>query len=532
MTPTEKAAGLLIVRLGNNLPPARTAAEDADVVARLLDRHPVGGLILFNGRWPETRETLMRLQQHSDAGLLVTTDMERGFGQQALGATVYPHAGAFARLEDAEPAVRQMAAQASREALAAGVHVTYSPVADVDRNPRNPIIGARAYGPDPERAGRLVAAFVAGVHDAGQIATAKHFPGHGGTSEDSHATTPSVDDSREALEQTDLVPFRAAVAAGVDAVMTAHIAVPALDPSGQIATRSRPILRGLLRDEMGFDGVVVTDSLQMAGAKEDGRTEGDLAAELLAAGVDLFVDAVDPEALIAGIGAAVEDGRLDEALLDAALARVQRLRGRLTDRFGAGVFRDPSLAYPPTVVGGSEHEALASRVAREAVEVARDPLPEDLGDGAGVVVVAFRRPPLPIEPAEMALRSAVAQHLPAAIYHEVFPAPTSSDADIEAVLDAARGARRVVLAPIIRPSAWHAFGLADREQRLADALMALAPTTLLLLGDRRGLPGFDAADSALVAHSDVGASQVALVERLVEGGKVEGRKGGLRRPVG
>ena len=199
---------------------------------------------------------------------------------------------------------------------------------------------------------------------------------------------------------------------------------------------------------------------------------------------------------------------------------MQRLRDRLTARFGAGVFRDPSLAYPPTVVGRPEHEALASRVAREAVEVVRGPLPGDLGDGAGVVAVAFRRPPLPIEPAEMALRQAVAQHLPAASYHEVFPAPHSSDADLEAVLEAARGARRIVLAPVIRPSAWHAFGLADREQRLADALMALAPTTLLLLGDGRGLPGFAAADSALVAHSDVGASQAALVERLM-GGRVE-----------
>ena len=516
MTPREKAAGLLVVRLGNNLPPARTADADADAVARLLDRHPVGGLILFNGRWPETRATLARLQTHSDAGLLVTTDMERGFGQQAVGATVYPHAGAFARMPDpdAEQAVREMAAQASREALAAGVHVTYSPVADVDRNPANPIIGARAYGPDAERAGRLVAAFVAGVHEAGQIATAKHFPGHGGTSEDSHATTPSVDDPRDVLDATDLVPFRAAIAAGVDAVMTAHIAVPALDPSGQTATRSAPILRDLLRGEMGFTGVVVTDSLQMAGAKEDGRTEGDLASDLLTAGVDLFVDAVDADALVEGVGRAVESGRLDEVLLDAALARVARLRSRLTDRFGAGIFRDAGLAYAPGIVGLPEHAALAERVARAAVEEVRGPLPDDVGDGAGVVFVAFRRPPLPIEPPEMALRAAVAHHFPAAEYREILPDPHTPDVDLDAVLSLARGSRRVVLAPVIRPSAWHAFGLAAREQRLADRLADLAPTTLLLLGDRRGLPGFPRADSALVGHSDVAASQRALVERL------------------
>ena len=323
-----------------------------------------------------------------------------------------------------------------------------------------------------------------------------------------------MDDPRDVLERTDLVPFRAAVAAGVDAVMTAHIAVPALDPSGRIATRSRPILRGLLRDEMGFDGVVVTDSLQMVGAKEDGRTEGDLAAELLGAGVDLFVDAVDPEALIAGIGRAVEDGRLDEALLDAALARVQRLRDRLAARFGAGVFRDPALAYPPSVVGQADHAALAARVAQAAIEEARGPLPSDLGDGAGVLFVAFRRPPLPIEPSEMALRQAVAQRFPSATYREILPSPHTPDAGLAAVRDLARGARRVVLAPIIRPSAWHAFGLAPREKALADALVSETPTTLLLLGDRRGLAGFPNADSALVAYSDVPASQRALVERL------------------
>ena len=516
LSPREKAAGLLIVRLGNNLPPARSADADAEAAARLLDRHPIGGLILFNGRWPATRETLIGLQQRSEAGLLVTTDMERGFGQQAVGATVYPHAGAFARLPDpdAEAAVRLYAEQSSREALAAGVHVTYSPVADVDRNPLNPIIGARAYGPDPERAARLVTAFVEGVHAAGQIATAKHFPGHGGTAEDSHATTPIVTDARDVLDATDLVPFRAAIAAGVDAVMTAHVSVPALDPTGTIATRSAPILRGLLRGEMGFDGVVVTDSLQMAGAKEAGRTEGDLAAELLTAGVDLFVDAVDPEALISGVGRAVEDGRLDEALLDAALARVQRLRDRLTARFGPGLFRDPGLAYAPGIVGDAAHGALAERVARAAVDLARGPLPADLGDGAGVLFVAFRRPPLPIEPPALALEAAVAQRFPRAVYCELMPSPHTPDASVERVRALAKAARRVVLAPIIRPSAWHAFGLASREQALADDLAAHIPTTLLLLGDRRGLAGFPRADSALVAHSDVPASQRALVDRL------------------
>jgi beta-glucosidase-like glycosyl hydrolase len=512
LTPREKAAGLLIVRLGNNLPPARTADQDAASVAEMLDRHPIGGLILFNGRWPETRAALVDLQARSDRGLLVCTDMERGFGQQVYGGTVYPHSAAFARLDDAD-LVRTFAAQSSREALACGIHVTFSPVADVDRNPRNPIIGARAFGGDPARAARLTAAFIEGVHDAGQFATAKHFPGHGGTADDSHATTPVVEDDRATLDATDLVPFRAAIGAGVDLVMTAHIAVPALDRTGTIATCSAPILRGLLRDELGFDGVVVTDSLQMAGAMQAGRSEADLAVELLQAGVDLFVDAVDPEALIEGLGRAVEDGRLDEALLDEAFRRTQRLREQLMARFGPTVFRDPSAAYPPETVRRPEHAALATRAARAALEVARGPLP-DLGDGTGTLVLLIKRPPLPNEPPVMPLGEAVAALLPGAVYRELEPTHEGQDDVFERIHLEAMDAERLVIAMVARPAAWHAFGLAARERRFAQRLMEARPTTLAVLGDTRGLAGYDACGSAVVAYSDVGASQWAVVETL------------------
>ena len=504
----EKAAGLLVVRLGNNLPPAVTASEQEDEVAALLDRHPVGGLILFNGRWPETREALGRLQQRSDRGLLVTTDMERGFGQQVRGGTVYPHARAFA--EAAGPdAVRAFARQASLEALACGVHVTYSPVVDVDRNEKNPIIGARAFSDDPQRAAELSVAFIEGVHDAGQLATAKHFPGHGGTEGDSHAELPTVDDDRATLEATDFVPFRAAIDAGVDLVMTAHVVYPALDDLP--ATRSRAILRGLLRDDMGFDGVVVTDSLQMAGAKVEGRTEGDLAADLIEAGVDLFVDAVDPAALVAGLAAAVREGRLDEGLLDAALARVDRLRDRLRGRFGPEVFRAPPV--PAEVVGAGAHRELAASVARDAVEEMRGPLP-DLGDGEGVLVVLMKPAPRPHEPETMPLGEAVARLLPRAVYRELEPTHEDQDDAFDEVRILASDARHLVIATIARPAAWSAFGLAARERRFAQRLMEAHPTTLVVLGDQRGLRGYDACKAALVTYSDAEPSQLAAAERL------------------
>lgn len=505
----DKAAGLLIVRLGNNLPPAVTASDQEAEVAALLDTLPIGGLILFNGRWPDTRETLARLQAKSERGLIVTTDMERGFGQQVIGGTVYPHAEAFGAVGDPET-VRTFAEQASREALACGVHVTYSPVADVDRNPDNPIIGARAFSSDPERAGELAAAFVEGVHTAGQFATAKHFPGHGGTAGDSHDGLPTLDDSRETLEATDFVPFRAAIAAGVDMVMTAHIVYPALDPENP-ATRSKKILRGLLRDEMGFEGVVVTDSLQMAGAKVEGVSEGELAADLLEAGVDLFVDAVDPEALVHGLAAAVRAGRVSEARLDESLARVEALRQRLRDRFGADVFAAPP--YPAETVAAPAHRALADRVARDAVEVARGPLP-DLGDGTGTLVVLMKPAPRPNEPVTMPMGEAVAELLPGAVYRELEPTHEDQDEPFDEIRLLANDAERLVIATVARPAAWSTFGLDARERRFAQRMMEKHPTTLVVLGDARGLRGYDACDSALVAYSDVAASQVAVVERL------------------
>ncbi|MEM0961165.1 MAG: glycoside hydrolase family 3 N-terminal domain-containing protein [Bacteroidota bacterium] len=509
LTLEEKAAGLLVVRLGNNLPPAVTASEAADDVARLLDRYPIGGLILFNGRWPETRDALLRLQGMSDRGLIVTTDMERGFGQQVVGGTVYPHSEAFAEAADADT-VRQFARQASTEALACGIHVTYSPVADVDRNPDNPIIGARAFGADPERVGQLAAAFVEGVHEAGQFATAKHFPGHGGTIGDSHAEIPVLDDDLATLKATDFVPFRATIDAGVDLVMTAHVIYTALDPE-RPGTRSPVILRDLLRGEMGFGGIVVTDSLQMAGAKVDGRTEGQVAAELLQSGVDLFVDAVDPEGVITGLASAVRNGTLDEALIDAALARAEGLRQRLRDRFGNDVFHSPP--YPADTVRAPEHVALSERVARDAVEVARGPLP-NLGDGTGTLVVLMKPAPRPNEPVTMPMGEAVAQMLPGAVYRELEPTHEDQDDVFDEIRIRAGDADRLVIATVARPAAWSTFGLAARERRFATRLMEAHPTTLVVLGDARGLRGYDACDSALVTYSDVAASQIAAVERL------------------
>ena len=506
------AASLVIVRMGSNMSPPRHAADDADAVATLLDRHPLGGVLMFNGRWPETRDALTRLQAHSDAGLLVTTDMERGLGQQVRGGTVFPHQEAFGQLDDLD-ATRDFARISAQEALACGVHVTYSPVADVDRQPLNPIIGARAFGEDPQLVSRHVEAFIEGAHAGGQFATAKHFPGHGGTVGDSHAEVPTLDDDRATIDATDLVPFRAAIDAGVDLVMTAHVIYPALDPTNAPATRSQAILTGLLRDELGFEGVVATDSLLMEGAKVEGRTEGDLAADMLGVGVDLLLDVADVDDVVAGIVRAVEAGTLPEARLRDAAGRVEALRARLRSRFGEGVFRDPSLAYGPEVVAADAHRQLAGRVAAGAIELARGPLP-DFGDGDGVYVLHVKAAPRANEPETMPLGHAVAERFPRAVYRELEPSREDDDDAFDRIRIEAQGARQLVVATVARPAAWHTFGLAARERRFVQRLMDTYPTTLVVLGDRRGLVGYDACDAAIVAYSDEAPSQRAVVDVL------------------
>ncbi|NNF57783.1 MAG: hypothetical protein HKN04_06035, partial [Rhodothermaceae bacterium] len=391
----------------------------------------------------------------------------------------------------------------------------FGPVADVNRNPRNPIIATRAFGTETATVERLVQAYVEAAREAGLLTTAKHFPGHGNTHEDSHAMLPAVDDPAEETRAYDLPPFQAAIAAGTDLLMTAHVSYPGLDPSGQPATRSRPILHELLRDELGFEGVVITDSLHMGGIQDDTMTEADVAVDLLSAGVDLLLDTKDPVGVIEGVTRAVEDGRLDEAVVDAAWTRTGRLRQRLRDRFGDGVFRDPSLAYPPSVVGAADHAEAAAHVARSSIRRMEGTLP-DLGTGEGVLAILVKPAPAPNEPEELPFGDALRLHFPDAAYRELEPFHDEEDEPFEQLLVEAREAERLVVAVIVKPAAWHSFGLAARERRFVQTLVKLKPTVLAALGSPRGLEGYEGAIARLCAYSDVPTSQRALAEVLAE----------------
>ncbi len=500
-----KAARIVFPRLGSNMPPPVPVEADFDRFRRMRDAHSFGGLVLFNGAMTTTPALLDRLQADSDVPLLVASDIERGTGQQMAGATLFPHAQAFTRLGDeAEAAVEAFGVATAREARAAGIHIVFGPVADVNRDPRNPIIGTRAYGSDTERAAALVTAYIRGCRRDGLLTTAKHFPGHGNTHADSHAELPVVTDDEATLTRHDLAPFRAAIAAGVELVMTAHVVYPALDPSGAPATVSRPILHNLLRTRLGFRGAVITDSLIMGAVRERYSTEADRAAALLNAGVDIFLDPWDPPAAVAGIVEAVRAGRVAEARLDEAIARIETLRGQVRPA-----------PEPPTPDASAAYGALADRVARQALfsrRTADSPLRRDASGEVWILLNPFIRPGLrpderPVQPLARILETE-----PGATYFEL--GPDDDESRYDEARRAAAGAGAVVVAMIVKPAAWHAFGLPPRMTALAESVFTSRPAVLAVLGSPQMLDTFPDAAAQVCVYSDVPVAQRAAADHI------------------
>lgn len=508
----EKAAQLVFVRLGSNMSPPIAAEDDAARVVSLMERCPIGGLVLFNGAWPQTARTLAALQEHSRYPLLVGADVERGVGPHVEGATTFPHARAFAALGgDAADAVHTFAQMTALEARACGIHWAFAPVADVNVNPANPIIGPRAYGDEPSMVRPLVEAFIQGAKAGGLLTTAKHFPGHGRTATDSHAELPVVTAARDELEQVDWPPFGAAIEAGVDSMMTAHVAYPALDPVRRPATSSSPILRDLLRGEMSFEGVVVSDSLVMEGAASPADA-GEHAAALIEAGVDVLLDPVDPEAVVDGLVQAVEHGRLAEDRIEAAFQRVWQLKLRWAERAGEEAFA-PSDTADASPVGAPAHRAHAERVARQAVTVVDGAVETaTLAHPQRVLVVRMGRK---ANTETSTLHDAARVVWPQAQYEDAPPDLTPDRMkDIE---HCARRVDHVVLALIATPAAWQSVGLSAAQTMLMRTLVTAHPTTVAALGSSHVLADVPAeARAQLCTFSDVPAAQQALMEFLSE----------------
>ncbi|GAA2337123.1 glycoside hydrolase family 3 protein [Streptomyces kunmingensis] len=376
MSLEEKVGQLFVMRVYGH---SATAPDQADIdanlkeigvrtAAEMIAKYKLGGIIYFawahNVRDPHQIADLSNgiqeigRRQPSRIPLLVSTDQEHGIvARVGKPATLFPGAmalGAGGSRSDAREAGRL----AGAELRALGINQDYAPDADVNINPANPVIGVRSFGADPAAVARMAAAQVEGYQSARIASTAKHFPGHGDTATDSHTGLPVITHTREQWEKLDAPPFKAVIAAGIDSIMTAHLVVPALDPAEDPATLSHPILTGILREKLGYDGVVITDSLGMEGV----RTKyGDDRVPVLAlkAGVDQLLNPPSLDVSWNGVLKAVQSGELTEERLDASILRILRLKSKL------GLFKDPYVSHRGVdhTVGTRAHLAAADRIA-------------------------------------------------------------------------------------------------------------------------------------------------------------------------
>ena len=386
LSPDEKVGQVIVPSVDSTYLSSDTDSYEKLVV--LARDYHVGGFHVFGGSEPSPQVLLgngygsvilgqalaaasliNRLQTVAAVPLLNTADFEAGVGFRIAGATVFPRQMALgAAAADNERLVRESARITGIESRAIGIHVNFAPLADVNNNARNPVINTRSYGENPQRVGSLVAAYIEGAHQGRMLATIKHFPGHGDTDVDSHLGLPSIRVERARLDAVELPPFRIGIDRGADAVMAAHIVLPSLDPSpGAPATFSGPMLDGLLRKDLGFQGLIYTDSMSMdAVAKMVSPGEG--AVRAFVAGNDVILHSPEPIAAFDAMKTAVASGRISTARLDASVERVLRAKASL------GLHKEKlvDLNAVPALVGGRAHAAIADEAAARSMTLVKD----------------------------------------------------------------------------------------------------------------------------------------------------------------
>ena len=380
-------------------------SEAYEELTDLIHEYHVGGMLVFGARQPRTdlllnprtarnvlgqplaaASLLNRLQAVSPTPLLVTADFETGIGFRMSGGTTFPRAMAFGATGDPRLAYEAGRITAA-EARAIGVHVNLAPVVDVNNNARNPVINTRSFGEDPAQVGAIASAYVEGLRAGGMLATLKHFPGHGDTDVDSHLGLPLIAHPRERLEQVELLPFRVGITAGVDAVMTAHIQLPALESAPDTpATFSPRIVGQLLRGDLGFDGLVFTDSMRMRAVTEL-VSPGEGAARAVQAGHDMVLHSPDDRAAFRGISDAVARGEITEARLDESVERILSAKAAL-DLHRSSVVGLDTL---PLVVGTRAHLVVARDISERSITLLKDEgdnVPLSVGRSADVLYLS------------------------------------------------------------------------------------------------------------------------------------------------
>lgn len=493
----------------------------------------------------EAAELLNRLQSDSKLPLLIAADFELGLSNRLNGATGFPNAmafGATGNLDYAE-AFGRITAQ---EARAIGVHWNFFPVADVNSNPDNPIINTRSFGSDAQQVGDFVAAYIRGAHSAGMLVTAKHFPGHGDTATDSHLGLAQVSGDRPRLESVELPPFRKAIEAGVDSVMVAHVSAPALDPSqNSVATVSSPIVNGLLRQDLHFQGLVITDALDMAGltrlyADNIGRE----AVAAFKAGNDMLLIPPDLDAAYQAMVAAVRSGEITQSRLDESVLRILKLKASL----GLHKARLVDVASVDSAVGRPENMEEGQQIADDAVTLVRDqpgvlPL-KKAGTAAGglpyqamaevhnrLLVIVFSDN-VRLEAGHVLERQIKIRVSDANV---IYSDPSLAEALNDRTINAARGAEKVVIAVYASPTAGkmvstnrkvqNSVSLVGDSAKLFRSLLKAAEskTIVVALGNPYLAKDFPQVQNYMCTFSAAPVSELSAVKALFGEIQVRGR---------
>jgi beta-N-acetylhexosaminidase len=517
MTLRDEVAQLVFVAFPGAAPHSRS--REYLRFLRLIRDVKVGGLILnnaANGRTVQHAEPyalaafLNRVQHIAKVPLLVGSDFERGASMRVEGTTVFPHAMAFGAAGDAE-LTRFEGQVTAREARALGVHWVYYPVADVSNNPDNPVINIRSFGENPQAVAAQVAAFIEGAHSDARnyvLTTAKHFPGHGDTSVDSHLNLATVAASRERLDSVELVPFRAAIAAGTDAVMTAHVAVPALAPPDLPATLSPAILSGLLRGELGFKGLVVTDALDMGGIAK-GFPAGDAAVRAIEAGADTLLMPADPDAAIRAVVAAVEDGRLTRRRIEESVVKILAAK----EKVGLDRKRFVNVEALGDVINSPEANEKAQEVAERAVTLVRNQgglVPLAAPERACFLVLAESRYTNEGQTFAQEVRTRLAHATMTTLE------PSLSRADVDTALAPLASCESYFVAAFASVTSYRgSLGLGgDLPHAMETLATSGKPLVLVALGNPYLLRSFPAVTAYLATFSSVAPSEAAAVKAL------------------
>ncbi len=500
------------------MPGFYVAADDPSFerVERWVDSLGVGGIIVSIGSPLDVAGRINALQRRARVPLLVASDLEGGTTFRLVGGTPFPTnmgVAATGRDEDAY----QMGRVTAIEGRAVGIHLAFAPVADINSNPLNPIINTRSFGQDPAQVGRLVAAEIRGMQDHGMLATAKHFPGHGDTQVDSHLFLPSLDVSWSRLDSMELVPFRSAVAAGVAAIMSAHIAVPALAGPGRPATLAPSVLGAVLRDSLRFQGLVVTDALNMGGIVGNFGA-GEAAVLALEAGADLLLQPADPAVTIDAVEAAVRSGRISEARLNVSVRRVLELKQR------AGVFNRKLVDLDQVMlsVGGAESVDTARAIAQRAIVLVKD-------DGGIVDSLRARRGRRTLilygDEVNVGAGNGLAAEL--RLRGDTLTTfrltPSSGPASYDSARVALTRNPQAIIAVAIRANAFRGtIGMPDALAGLVDGSAVMRPTTLVSLGSPYIIQQVPRVGSYMVAWAANATSEWAAAGALA-GAPISGR---------